>query len=113
MDLASHLIPAPADAPSMFDRIETGSTNSWLRSTLRSHLQRPANENATNVPAQSLALLNSPFVIELANDWATHVRAKMPSATNLERIKTMFETAVGRKLSRGRIVGAGQISSYF
>jgi hypothetical protein len=59
--------------------------------------------NTTNVPAQSLALLNSPFVIELANDWATHVRAKMPSATNRERIEAMFETAVGRKLSRDEL----------
>ena len=53
--------------------------------------------SATNVPAQSLAMLNSPFVIELANAWADRMRAEMPSATGVERVNAMFERAVGRK----------------
>ncbi len=53
--------------------------------------------NATNVPAQSLALLNSPFVIERSKKWAERMRNEMPAASGGERINAMFETAVGRK----------------
>jgi len=48
----------------------------------------------TNVPAQSLALLNSPFVIEQAGHWADAVR-KMEE-TGDARMSRMFEAALGR-----------------
>jgi hypothetical protein len=48
----------------------------------------------TNVPAQSLALLNSPFVIGQADRWAERMlQTHRPAG---ERLAAMFETATGR-----------------
>jgi hypothetical protein len=48
----------------------------------------------TNVPAQSLALLNDPFVIEQATHWAGKVMRE--HSTEAARIRAMFETAFAR-----------------
>jgi hypothetical protein len=50
--------------------------------------------DATNVPAQSLALLNDPFVIELAGHWADTLR-RLP-LPQPDRIRSAFETALAR-----------------
>ncbi len=48
----------------------------------------------TNVPAQSLALLNDPFVIEMSRRWAASL---IKDATSVDsRVREMFERAVGR-----------------
>jgi Protein of unknown function (DUF1553)/Protein of unknown function (DUF1549)/Planctomycete cytochrome C/Concanavalin A-like lectin/glucanases superfamily len=52
--------------------------------------------DATNVPAQSLALLNDPFVISLAAKWAGEVLAGSPDASPESRVAAMFESAFGR-----------------
>jgi hypothetical protein len=52
--------------------------------------------DATNVPAQSLALLNDPFVIDLAGSWANRVLAGAPNASLESRVSGMFESAFGR-----------------
>jgi len=49
----------------------------------------------TNVPAQSLVLLNSPFVTRLAERWAISLMQDM-STDSGERIDTMFLAALGR-----------------
>jgi len=52
--------------------------------------------DTTNVPAQSLTLLNDPWVIEQAASWAEGV-ARDPSAPDDdERVRRMFVTALGR-----------------
>ncbi|HRE84049.1 MAG TPA: PSD1 and planctomycete cytochrome C domain-containing protein [Opitutaceae bacterium] len=48
----------------------------------------------SNVPAQSLALLNDPFVLHQANVWAERVRAEFPDP--LQRLTRMYEEALGR-----------------
>ncbi|MDZ4288429.1 MAG: PSD1 and planctomycete cytochrome C domain-containing protein [Prosthecobacter sp.] len=48
----------------------------------------------TNVPAQSLALLNDPFVTQQAQTWATRIRATIPDTDR--RISRMYEEAFGR-----------------
>jgi len=48
----------------------------------------------TNVPAQSLAMMNNPFVIEQAAKWARAVLAE--KASPAERIDGMFLRALGR-----------------
>jgi hypothetical protein len=48
----------------------------------------------TNVPAQSLALLNDPFVIEQATHWARKIMRE--HETESARIRAMFETAFAR-----------------
>lgn len=51
--------------------------------------------DATNVPAQSLAMMNDPFVIGAARDLANNA----PGATEAERISNMFRLALGRPAS--------------
>ncbi len=51
--------------------------------------------NQTNVPAQSLTMLNDPFVIEIANRWANHSESdKLDSIRS--RVESMFAEATGR-----------------
>ena len=52
--------------------------------------------DATNVPAQSLALLNDPFVIVLAQKWAEKTLTGAPTASLEERIGGMFVSAFAR-----------------
>ena len=52
--------------------------------------------NATNVPAQSLTMMNSPFVLGLAKDWANSTKTEFPQASNQEKIEWMFQKGLGR-----------------
>jgi hypothetical protein len=52
--------------------------------------------DTTNVPAQSLALLNDSFVIGLAGQWAKSLVGQAREATAEARIGRMFEAAFGR-----------------
>ena len=52
--------------------------------------------DVTNIPGQSLALLNHPFVIEQAGFWADRVMAASDSDVD-QRIADMFETALSRR----------------
>ena len=54
--------------------------------------------DVTNVPAQSLTLLNDPFVIEQAAKWAEALLDD-PALANGNRLEHMFLTALGRKPS--------------
>ncbi|MEO2025998.1 MAG: PSD1 and planctomycete cytochrome C domain-containing protein [Fuerstiella sp.] len=49
----------------------------------------------TNVPAQALALLNDPFVIDQANFWARRLVAADHDSFE-ERVRSMFRRALGR-----------------
>ncbi len=51
--------------------------------------------DATNVPGQSLALLNDPFVIEQANRWATKL-LEIPESDE-DRTRRMFQQALARQ----------------
>jgi hypothetical protein len=60
--------------------------------------------DTTTVPAQALALLNDPFVLEQADYWATRLIARNDRSA-AERIDHLFRTALGRApsaLERGR-----------
>ncbi|MEZ5363798.1 MAG: DUF1553 domain-containing protein [Bryobacterales bacterium] len=63
-------------------------------------LPKPAStrgeRDSTNVPAQALTMLNSPFVIQESEKWAEKV-SKQQTATPAERVDQMFEKALGRK----------------
>jgi hypothetical protein len=48
--------------------------------------------NVSNVPAQSLILMNDPFVVEQAKTWATH----LPPADARSRITQMYLAAFSR-----------------
>lgn len=49
----------------------------------------------TNVPAQALVMLNDPFVLAMADHWSSRLMTD-GSATVEERLRSMFEQAVGR-----------------
>ncbi len=51
--------------------------------------------DTTNVPAQSLTLLNDPWVLDQARRWGENVARSEPSGDN-ERIRAMFLSALGR-----------------
>jgi hypothetical protein len=51
--------------------------------------------DATNVPAQSLTLLNSPFVIDTAKQWAKTLNLKKQS--DADKVDTLFTQALARK----------------
>ena len=53
--------------------------------------------DATNVPAQSLTLLNSPFVIDTAKQWARTLNLKKQS--DADKVDTLFIQALARKAS--------------
>ena len=52
--------------------------------------------DVTTVPAQSLTMLNDPFVIELAEHWAERVEKASALKDPTNRIATMFVQALGR-----------------
>ncbi len=85
---------------SVYLRVQRGSPNLFLEvfdapkpyTTL-------GRRDSTNVPAQSLALLNDPFVIDLAKQWAAALIRYNPDASPEMRVQTMFTAALGREAS--------------
>lgn len=57
----------------------------------------------TNVPAQSLAMLNDPFVREMAKLWGEKI-ATRTDASKEERIIMMFREALGREPSKAELL---------
>jgi hypothetical protein len=60
-------------------------------------MQTRGNRDVTNVPSQSLAMLNDPFVIGQAKAWAERLVARGDAMD--ERLGGMFESALGRPAS--------------
>lgn len=58
-------------------------------------LQTRGNRDVTNVPSQSLALMNDPFVMEQASVWAARLVARKDDAVDT-RLTAMFVDALGR-----------------
>ncbi|MCA9110195.1 MAG: PSD1 domain-containing protein [Planctomycetaceae bacterium] len=56
------------------------------------------HRDVTNVPAQALALLNDPLVVQLADEWGTRL-VKDGSQNPEERVGAMFIQALGREPS--------------
>jgi hypothetical protein len=52
--------------------------------------------DATNVPAQSLTLLNDPLVIDAARQWALRIMKDHPDEDSARRIGAMFQAALSR-----------------
>ena len=60
----------------------------------------------TNVPAQSLTLMNDPQVAELATQWANNVLKQFPGALQVNsRINQMFLAAFGRPATADEMKG--------
>jgi hypothetical protein len=52
--------------------------------------------NVTNVPAQSLALMNDPLFHQQARVWAERLLRETPAADGSTRVRWLFESAYGR-----------------
>jgi hypothetical protein len=52
--------------------------------------------NVTNVPAQSLALMNDPLFHQQARVWAQRLLRELPNTDTRQRIAWLFETAYSR-----------------
>lgn len=52
--------------------------------------------NVTNVPGQSLVMMNDPFVREQAGLWAARLLRELPGATDTARMNWLFEFAFAR-----------------
>ena len=59
--------------------------------------------NVTNVPAQSLVMLNDPFIQEQCSVWARRLDRELPSGTDEVRIVRLFETAYSRPPSAAEL----------
>jgi hypothetical protein len=59
----------------------------------------------SNVPAQALAMLNNPFVLQQAELWARRALA-VPGQTADERVRGMYATAFGRPPTADELTGA-------
>ncbi len=64
------------------------------------------NRDATNVPAQSLTLLNDPFVVRLAGEWARRATPAASETQEEEVIAGMFRQALGREARAMEVQGA-------
>ena len=62
-------------------------------------MQTRGNRDVTNVPSQSLALLNDPFVSGQAGEWARRLIAQGPDDALDARLSRMFESAFARPAS--------------
>lgn len=61
--------------------------------------------DATNVPAQSLTLLNNPFVIDAAKQWAKTLDPQKPDAA---KVDDLFLQALGRRATSAEQSAAGR-----
>ena len=59
--------------------------------------------DATNVPAQSLTLLNDPFVIDAAKQWASSLNPALPDAA---KVDALFLRALARKATQAEQAAA-------
>ena len=97
---------------SIYQEIRRNAHNPFLEAF---DLPKPAStrgqRDLTNVPSQSLTLLNSPFVIGQAAEWGKHLAAGESNSVE-SRIEHMFFKALGRWPSEGeRERTAGYLSS--
>jgi len=63
--------------------------------------------DVTNVPAQSLTLLNDPFLVEQAKQWSLKMKSALPpDADDEARIRFLFESALTRPPTPAESTGA-------
>ena len=92
------------DAPyrSLYVRVQRNDLDPFLRAfDFPEPFSAVGRRDSTNVPAQSLMLLNNPKISEYANDWAARIVAKPGS--DHQRVNQMFIAAFGRQASNDEI----------
>lgn len=98
-DTEKRLYTGPLDGDgrrSLYLKFQLMEAPSFLRAfNLPGGKVTQGKREASNTPAQSLALLNDPFVLAMADHWAGRLVAD-GSRTVAERIDHIFQTALGR-----------------
>jgi cytochrome c553 len=64
--------------------------------------------NVTNVPAQSLVMMNDKFIYQQAEVWAGRIVRDMPDRSPRERIERMYREAMGRPPSKNELAACLQ-----
>ncbi|GDY07409.1 hypothetical protein LBMAG52_08950 [Planctomycetia bacterium] len=95
------LFGAPTDGNSprrsVYVRVTRNALDPFLRAfDFPEPFSATGRRDATNVPAQSLTLMNDDRVASLAANWAARVLADERSKTDEARLQSMFVTAFGR-----------------
>ncbi len=100
--LNRELFGAPTDGNSprrsVYVRVTRNALDPFLRAfDFPEPFSATGRRDATNVPAQSLTLMNDDRVASLAANWAARVLADERSKTDEARLQNMFVTAFGRQ----------------
>lgn len=110
LDLATSGPPVSGDQPrrSIYVRVKRNDLDPFL-STF--DFPVPASSvgkrDVTNVPAQSLTLLNDPLLDTRARQWSTVIKTALPSDADDEaRIRHLFEMAMTRPPTTAELTGA-------
>ena len=99
--------PVDVNAPrrSVYMRVFRNSLDPFLRAfDFPEPLSTVGRRDATNVPAQSLTMLNDPLVQRLARAFAAHVLDDSSASTVEERTDAMFLATLGRLPASGEVV---------
>lgn len=82
---------------SIYVRVQRNALDPFLRTfDFPEPFSATGRRDATNVPAQSLAMMNDPRVASLAGQWAGQIIADKSLVTPEQRIERMFVLALGR-----------------
>jgi hypothetical protein len=52
--------------------------------------------SVSNVPAQALALMNNPLIVQQSRVWAERLMVETPDASIIERVTQLYQTAFSR-----------------
>ncbi|HZK80075.1 MAG TPA: DUF1553 domain-containing protein, partial [Humisphaera sp.] len=99
--LNPELFGAPVDGNSprrsVYVRVRRNAIDPFLRAfDFPEPFSATGQRDVTNVPAQSLTMMNDDRVAALASAWATRVLSDKKLATDEDRIRNMFLAALGR-----------------
>jgi hypothetical protein len=91
--------PVGANSPrrSVYVAVRRNSLNQFLQVfDCPAPFTTVGNRNVTNVPAQSLAMMNDPFVIDMARGWAEQILSDGALPDDASRIGRLFKQGLGR-----------------
>ncbi|MES2791115.1 MAG: DUF1553 domain-containing protein, partial [Planctomycetota bacterium] len=112
--LNQELFGAPVDGNSsrrsVYVRVQRTALDPFLRAfDFPEPFSTTGRRDVTNVPAQSLTIMNDPRVAALAAAWASQVRSNPQLTSDDLRMQSMFISAFGRPAQAAEI---GQLKTY-
>ena len=111
IDLTSFGPPVDGQVPrrSIYVAVRRNALDSFLRVfDFPEPFAATGRRDATNVPAQSLTLMNAPQVVAAAHSWSQAVLADDSLIDDRQRIEAMFQAALGRRAATDELAQAIQ-----